>query len=191
MTGKYVDDGINAGNENFEKLTEQASKTFESKPGVYDPFEFYGAHVSTLWSHMFEIDQRHYESKISSLVDKATNDDFRRTHALFSWHFNTRLDAACLANKAALATPATFSNDRIRELNKGICQAGSTPLRRLLYKPLNVETVHLHVYADVSNATNDDLSLQFGYLIILVDDQYLSHLRLLLAEIMPQRPLYS
>lgn len=36
----YVDDGIDAGSENFETLTEQALKKFESKPRVYDLFDY-------------------------------------------------------------------------------------------------------------------------------------------------------
>lgn len=66
-TGNYDDDGINAGNEKFEKLTEQTLKNFELKTRVYNTFEFHQAHMKTLSRQVFQIDQRHFASNISPL----------------------------------------------------------------------------------------------------------------------------
>lgn len=57
VTGNYVDDGINAGNSILENLIELTPERFESKPRVYDSFDFNGAHVSTVSKHAFKIVQ--------------------------------------------------------------------------------------------------------------------------------------
>lgn len=175
VSGMYVDDSINAGNERFEQLTEMTLQKFESKPRTYDDFDFFGAQIRTILPHTFTFDQRHYSSNLAQLPTDASFEDFRRTRALFSWLIHTRPDVACLANKSAQVTPLTFSNDKIQDLNKGIRRVSSTPRRGLTYKPLDQKTVHLRVYADASHATNDDLSSQLGYLILLADASNACH----------------
>lgn len=71
--------------------------------------------MSTLSRHTFRIDQRYYASNISTLPMNSTFDDFRRTRALFSWLVNTRPEVKFLENKADQVTPATYSNDHIKE----------------------------------------------------------------------------
>lgn len=62
------------------------------------------------------------------------------------------------------------------EINQGIRHVASTTRRGFVYKPLDVDTVHLRVYADASHATNDDLSSQIGYLVLPADASNASHI---------------
>lgn len=57
----------------------------------------------------------------------------------------------------------------VKALNAGIRSALSHPNRGLRYSPLDVDSVHMPVYADASFATNDYLTSQLGYLVLLCD----------------------
>lgn len=46
VSGLYVDDSLNAGTLEFEKLTESTLQYFESKPRKSNSFDFYGAHLN-------------------------------------------------------------------------------------------------------------------------------------------------
>lgn len=47
IAGTYVDDSLNAGNEDFQKHTERTLTKFGSKPRLLDNFDFYGTQVDT------------------------------------------------------------------------------------------------------------------------------------------------
>lgn len=53
ISGTYVDDSLNAGIAEFQKHTEQTLRKFESKPRVWDTFDFYGAKVNTTEDQTF------------------------------------------------------------------------------------------------------------------------------------------
>lgn len=44
----YLDDSLNAGTPEIEKLTESTLQRFKSKPRIYDSFDFYGPQVCTI-----------------------------------------------------------------------------------------------------------------------------------------------
>ncbi len=41
----------------------------------------------------------------------------------------------------------------------------------MCYGNVNIDTAEIHVFADASFATNNDLSSQLGYVILLIDDK--------------------
>lgn len=103
-------------------------------------------------------------------------DDLRRARALLAWTTHTRPDLACLVNKLAQVTEKTLKEEHIKALNLGIKSAVSDPIRGLRYKPLNIDTIHMRVYADASLRSNDDLSSQLGYLVLLCDKDNRCHI---------------
>lgn len=169
ITGSYVDDCLHAGNEEFQKTTEVSLKKFDSKPRVYDNFDFFGTQIKTEQGNFF-VGQEYYTRNMSSVPSNATFADFRRHRALFSWINNTRPDLVCYSNRAAQVTEKTFGKDKINELNRGIKEAKSRELKSLRYPPLELESVHLRIYADASFSSNDDLSSQLGWIILLCDE---------------------
>lgn len=81
--------------------------------------------------------------------------------------------------KAADDTPVTFFNDHIKECNKGNRQFASTPQRELVYnvhKLVNLDSVHLQVYSDASDATSNNLSSHLENVILLAEDSNACHI---------------
>lgn len=175
VTGSYVDDALNAGTKGFQNLTEITLHKFESKPRTYDNFDFHGAKIETIGNADFSFDQRYYTSGLSTLPLDSSFDESRRVRA-FSWLVHSHLEVACLTNKAAQVTPHAFSTDKVKELNAGIAQVKSRVKRGLRYASIDLESAHLRVYVDVSYASNDDLSSQIRFIILLADAKNHRHI---------------
>lgn len=88
---------------------------------------------------------------------------------------HTRPDVACHSNRAAQVSAKKSGKDKARELNQAITIVKENPTAGLHFMPLDSDSTHLRVYVDDSYATNDDLSWQLGYLIILCDDNNSCH----------------
>lgn len=101
---------------------------------------------------------------------------FRRERALVSCMANTRPYISSTANRAAQVTEKTYGASKGKELNKGVRMVTNTAYILLRFEKLNFATVHLRVYADSSFATNDDLSSQLGYIVLLWDGEDQRHL---------------
>lgn len=69
---------------------------------------------------------------------------------------------------------AIKSINSIAAFNSYIKHAMADSSRRLLHRPLNLDTLQMRTYADASFASNDDHSSQVGILITLCEnrDQY-------------------
>lgn len=59
-TGNYGDDNLNAGREMFQKDAELTLTIFESKPSVYDNFNFFGNRIITKKPNLYTLSQEHY-----------------------------------------------------------------------------------------------------------------------------------
>lgn len=175
MTGNYVDDELNSGTPKFEKLTEGTMRKFECKKREYDNFGFFGTRIHTVRKDEFLLNQEHYCKALRKLPLTARMEDLRRARALLAWTTHTRPDLACLVNKLAQVTEKTLKEEHIKALNVGIKSAISNPSRGLRYKPLDADTIHMRVYADASFGTNDDLTSQLGYLVLLCDKNNQCH----------------
>lgn len=175
ITGNYVDDNINAGTPEFEKETEATLKKFESKPRVYDSFSFFGTQVKTLRPGVFSLSQPHYIRTISVLPKQASITEFRRARSSLAWTLHCRPEYACIVNKSAQVTEKTMTPKHIRELNHAIRDAHNHPDRGLVYDKLDKDSLHLRVYVDASFASNDDMSSQLGFIILLCDDHNRFH----------------
>lgn len=101
ITGTYVDDSLNSRTPEFEKLSESTLKMFESKPRLYDRFDFFGAQIDTSNGAVLFLTQSYYINSLDVLPISATFADFRRARALFSWILHSRPDVAIIANLAA------------------------------------------------------------------------------------------
>ena len=95
--------------------------------------------------------------------------------AAFTWLAHSRPDLYCAINRAAQVTTSTFREEHVKVLNKAIKHANATKTLSHMYAPLEKETLHLCVYADSSFASNDDLSSQLGYIVLLCDGHSRCH----------------
>lgn len=104
ISGLQVDDCLNAGNKEFEELTNLTFQKFESKLRVYSNFDFFGTQIRTIAPGKYYVGQPYYAKNISTLPTNASFEEFRSHRSLFSWLTNTRPDASFCANQAAQVT---------------------------------------------------------------------------------------
>lgn len=175
ITGIQVDDSLNAGDQRFEKITEATLTRFDSKPRLYDTFDFFGSQVATLDDKSISLGQPYFARNLTQSSTDIAFEEFRRCRALFSWLGNTRPDIAFAANKAAQVSEKTFCRDKVRALNRAINSVQKSKTQILRYAPLDHHSLELRVYADASFACNDDLSSQLGFIILLCDNMNRAH----------------
>ena len=117
----------------------------------------------------FALDQKVYIDNLSRLPLSVTYEDFVRARAALACMAHGRPDLCCSINRAAQVTEDLHSEKHVKEINKGIKHAKSTKEMVLSYKPLERESLHLRVHADSSFHSNDDMSSQLGYIVLLCD----------------------
>ena len=91
LSGIYVDDAINCGPPQFLKEGEMTASKFESKPPVFDEFNFTGMYFKTT-EDGFKISQEHYAKRLKPLPDSASFKSFQSARAQISWLSHTRPD---------------------------------------------------------------------------------------------------
>lgn len=136
---------------------------------MYDTFTFFGNQIVKKEPGWYNMSQTHYVNQLWTLAGDTTFTDFRRSRAILAWMVHSRSDLACAANKAAQVTENLFEKEHITKFNKAVRVAKTMRQEELAFKSLNQYTLHFHVYADASFSSNEDLSLQLGYIILLCD----------------------
>jgi len=159
------------GDTHFQTLTEKTLQRFESKPRVWDNMEFIGVSNKTAPGppRVLSIDQTGYIDAARKLPLSISYDKFVSVRAAFAWLAHSRPDLCCAINRAAQVTASTFREEHIKELNEAIKHANATKTLSLMYAPLDKD------YADASFASNDDLSSQLGYIVLLCDGHSRCH----------------
>ena len=142
---------------------------------MYDKFDFLDTAIETKSPGNFTLTQDRHVERLAVLPKTCTFDKFRRSRAMLAWLANTRPELCCLINRAAQVTEDTFKKDKITEFNKAVKIAKAKDVRGLTYGKLDVSTLRLKMYADAAFATNDDLSSQQGYIILLTDNSGRAH----------------
>lgn len=175
IMGVYVDDSLNAGTPLFEKLTAESLKRFDSKPRVFDHFEFFGSTITTTAPGEFLLSQKRYAGRLSFVAKDCEYAAFRRYRAMLSWLSNTRPDLCCMINRAAQVTNDTMCREKLTEFNKATNLARDDRVGGLRYRKLG-EPLTLKAYADAAFATNYDLSSHIGFIIILCDSSGRAHI---------------
>ena len=72
LMGIYVNDGCLAGNGKMEPFTEKTLHRFESKPRVWDIFEFFGTTVTTISPRLFSIGHESYTKQLHLVTADAS-----------------------------------------------------------------------------------------------------------------------
>lgn len=83
---------------------------------------------------------------------------------LFSWFMNGRPEIAFSAIRSTQVTPAMFSEEKITAFNEFLRRVVLTPTRALDFKLPWKHFFRLQMHADMSHASNGNLSLQLEYL---------------------------
>lgn len=175
ITGNYVDDNVNAGDQEFQHETLTTLEKFDSKPRVFDNFSFFGTQIKTVGHCDFMLTQEHYAKAMAEIAKDADMSAFRRARAMLAWLLHSRPEYACVVNRSAQVTERSLTPKHIRDLNLAIRDARKNPQRGLRYQPLQLDSLHLRVYVDASFASNDDLTSQLGFISLLCDDSNRFH----------------
>lgn len=101
VCGSYVDGSLNAGRDDFQKLTEKTLHMFESEPGLYNCFGFYGAQVERTAESGFKVLQKYCIEKFDPAPLSATSEGYPWYPALFSRIEHNQSDLLCPATEMA------------------------------------------------------------------------------------------
>jgi hypothetical protein len=99
-------------------------------------------------------------------VDYSAN---RSLRAQIAWATHTRPDITCAVSQAAKVTPKSFDFSAIIAFNNVVTNLRKAPDIDLKFAKLNLSSLRMLVYTDVSQANNEDISSKVGYIIILAD----------------------
>lgn len=169
LSGTYVDDNLRAGKEPFRKQsTDTTTTTFDAKRNEEMPFTFTGIEVSGRYRQR-QLSQKRYIEKLCLLMKDCDFKSFRSMRAKLSLVVNSRPDIACAIAFASQVTENTFRGDSYKQLNKVIKHLKSTTDLVLKFPQLDLSSVQLTVYSDVSFNSNSDRTSQLGYIVLLMD----------------------
>ena len=171
LCATYVDDILQAGNEEFSQLMKKTEEKFQCKSRDYDNVQFAGIEVESK-DNGFDVPQKSYLSKLPTLEKHSTFKQFRSLRAKLSWAVNSRPDIACAVAQSTQVTEEMFGNEQdklIKSLNTIVRHLKKTLGLTLKYPKLDMDSLSLYVYSDASYANNHDGTSQLGYIIFLTD----------------------
>lgn len=102
--------------------------------------------------------------------------DFRRLRPLLSWLVYTPPEIANRISRFAQVTERTFSSHYMKEPNSTVRLVKCTSDIGLRYVPLYYKSLRMQCYVDTSFATNEDLSSQIGFILVLADNTDRCHI---------------
>lgn len=138
-----------------------------SKPWVYDNFDLFGTQIENLQQWVFQVSQKYYISNLNHIPSDTSFEQFRSYRALFSWIGHARPDLLVRDKKMAQVTKQSFSDQTVWNYNTAVNIAKRNLSQGLVYCFLDKATVHIMCYADALFASNDNLSSQVGFIIML------------------------
>lgn len=138
-------------------------------------FDFFGTVISETAPSEFEVSQKRHVNLLPMAPKDCNFEEFRKFLAILAWLANSHPELCCLINRAAQVTSDTFSKSKIHEFNKAVNLVEGGSVLTLKYKRLDSDSMRLKMYADAAFATNDELSSQLGYIIILTDKTGTAH----------------
>jgi hypothetical protein len=170
ISGCYVDDVIRAGTPEFlASATRNTEAVFDTKAPAKGNFEFLGLRTSEA-NGVRTLSQAEYVSRLKLLPAMADYSAHRSLRSQLAWVTHTRPDIACAVSQAAQVTRETFDSRSISDLNGIIKYLRQTSEVSLKFAPLELSSLRMCVYTDASQANNEDLSSQVGYIIVLTDN---------------------
>lgn len=160
MTGTYVDDLANGGDNGFQELTEKTLERFQAKERKWDERAFVGVQLATVGKIIRHstAGQLEYVDNLAKLTTTASYEDFASSRASLAWLVHRRPDLASGINQLAQVGEGSYGRVTVKSYNNLDDRAKTNRDQVLMYKPLNISTLRVCAYADASFATNADRS---------------------------------
>ena len=172
LCGLVTDDFVQGGNHDFTELTLATERKFESKPRVYNEFNF--ARINIMKNaNGFIMQQTDYIDKFSAtkLRFPCTISEFRSLCGQLYWINHTRPDILFPVAYLSQVIEESLCEHDVKLTNnvfKHFTERRNTTLR---FVPLDLKIMHIVVYTDSSFANNKDCSSQIGFIFFLNDDK--------------------
>ncbi len=170
LSGVYVDDTIQTGDEKFKKWTERTGRRFDTTPRKFGSAKFFGMTFQQSEDRKeITADMDDYIAKLSLAHIPCTFEVFRSKRAQLSWMTNCRLDVACAVSQCAQVTQKEYDREHDpRQLNRIIRHLKRHKVK-VKFPQLDRKTLHIRAYSDASHANNRDMSSQLGIVVALCD----------------------
>lgn len=162
----YVDHTLDSGNPQFQKLTDQIPKTFESKEKEYPPFAFSGININ---KEIYGYFTESYAKGLTQLENTASVDQFCTTRHKFAWIVNTRPEITGGVNILSQVTEKAYNENHVKSMNDIIKHVTKSPGNGISYKKLDLDSLGISDFSDGSFSGNDDRSSQVRYMIFITD----------------------
>ena len=160
----------------MQELTKLSLKTFDSKEGVWDNFEFFGTFVETNADGSLSVTQEACKKKLQNIKIHESVAGFWSYRSVLAWIGYTRPEALFAIKKPANLTEKTLGTEKLKYFNCTVKHLKCTHSRCLTISPLKKDSPQIEVYTDASFAGNDDLSSQLGIIILLCDSSNRAHI---------------
>ena len=115
LCATYVDDIVQAGNDEFSDLVKKTEEKFQCKGRNYDN-EFAGIEIETN-DNGFHVHQKSSLSKLPILEKHSSFQQFRSLRANLSWAVNSTPDIACAVAQSTQVTEALFEKEQGKLIN--------------------------------------------------------------------------
>lgn len=171
MIAIYVDDCVYGGNKAFSEKSKLVRSHFDTKRRQYPPFKFAGIHIERPTAYAFEMHQLTYIQKLTTLHPTADFKSFRTLRHQLAWTANSRPDILAGVNILSQVTETQFKESHITKINSLVNHLHNTARMKLRYVTLDPKSLQLIVFCDGSFASNEDLSSQCGYIVLMADEQ--------------------
>jgi Reverse transcriptase (RNA-dependent DNA polymerase) len=170
LSAIYVDDVVQVGTNEFDRLTDSLSESYDAKAKEYGDGRIAGIEFFCDADGV-KVNQAQYLHSLKVLPTDASYEDFRSARMKLAWLVHSRPDVSYCAATAAQVTPDLFqaSTNAIRRLNSSIKRLHESPNEALRFPILDISSLRICVYCDASFANNDDMSSQMGYIVFLTD----------------------
>lgn len=167
MVAIYVDDCLYAGTKAFSTKANVMSETFDSKLRQLPPFNFAGITIERPTAQVFELHQQLYVHKLQMLTIDAPFTEFRTIRHKLVWSANCRPYVLAGLNILSQVTENLFEAKHFTQINSLISHLQKHHDVRMRFVSLYPASLKLIVYSDGSFACNQDLSSQFGYIVLI------------------------
>ena len=168
ILASYVDDTLSCVDNAFAELTKKTREAFDVKKREYGNIRFHGAYIDR-HADGSHIHQRAYINRLEQLPRDADFTLFGQVRAKPFCLVHTRPEICIVSNKLAQLTEETFDRSHVKEFNSAVRHLLSTCDLSLNMRKLNVDSLHILAYSNVSFATNRDYTSQLGYIVLLAD----------------------
>ncbi len=121
-------------------------------------------------SNGYEIHKRAYIDRLKKLSRDANFIHLRRSRAQLSWLVHSRPNISVTESKLAQVTEDTFEHNHVNMFNNAVHYLLESRELSLRMHKLDGKTLHIRAYADASFATNNNMTPQLGYIVLLCDN---------------------